>query len=79
MMRLIMHPFRWGFDDFPDRDPLLEAQLLFARVNGSPLLVNLDNMKEAVPKADWFELEINPFAGLLATWFSSEQVANLEK
>jgi transposase len=27
---------------------------------GSPLLVNLDNMKAAVLKADWFDPEINP-------------------
>lgn len=27
---------------------------------GSPLLINLDNMKSAVLKADWFDPEINP-------------------
>jgi transposase len=30
------------------------------RLGGSPLLLNLDNMKAAVLKADWFDPEINP-------------------
>ena len=47
--------------DFLNRDPLLETQLAFPRANGSPLLVNLDKMKEAVFKTDYFKLEINPF------------------
>ena len=29
-------------------------------LGGSPLLLNLDNMKSAVLKADWFDPEINP-------------------
>src|SRR6516162_9239335 len=29
-------------------------------LGGSPLLLNLDNMKSAVLKADWFDAEINP-------------------
>jgi transposase len=32
-------------------------------LGGSPLILNLDNMKTAVLKADWFDPEINPIKG----------------
>jgi transposase len=64
VLRLILSYSRKGYSEAVTRQDTetflrcLENGL--RSFGGSPLLVNLDNMKAAVLKADWFDPEINP-------------------
>src|SRR6516162_10348197 len=64
VLRLVLSYSRKGYSDAVIRQDTetfircLENGL--RSLGGSPLLLNLDNMKSAVLKADWFDPEINP-------------------
>jgi transposase len=64
VLRLVLSYSRKGYNEAVTRQDTetflrcLENGL--RSLGGSPLLLNLDNMKAAVLKADWFDPEINP-------------------
>src|SRR5271165_879932 len=64
ILRLVLSYSRKAYSEAvtrPDTETFLRCLENGLRsFGGSPLLVNLDNMKEAVLKADWFDPEINP-------------------
>jgi transposase len=64
VLRLVLSNSRKGYSEAvirQDTETFIRClQNGLRSLGGSPLLLNLDNMKSAVLKADWFDPEINP-------------------